>query len=930
MGKPSFNSVAGLQLAGVLVLLCVPLACRANSQVVTWGSTNSFGLGNVPANLTNVVALAAGDSHSVALKADGKVVVWGSNGAGQTNVPAAASNIVAVAAAWQHTVALKSNGTVVAWGTGGATVPAGLTNLITISAGDYFNLGLKANGTVVAWGDAGSATNVPAGLSNVVAIAAGGNFSVALKGDGTIVTWGSSPSTTGLTNVAAIAAGEFPLVSLKANRTVAGSGATVYSNVVSVAAGRYHSQVLKDDGTVTAWNGAPTPTPPATLTNVVAVASGQNHCLALIGDGPPVLTTPMLNRSVLPGSDVPFYISAVGARPLAYQWQANGTNIPAATNVTLLLTNVVPDDSGNYSVIVTNNFGSVTSSVAVLTVADFSAALNTTGLVWTTTGNSQWFIETNVTHDGVAALQSGVLTNFQSTTLQTTVTGPGTLTFWWKVSGPGDAPLRFFGGNSQQAGITGNVDWQQKTFYLGAGPQVLKWIFQKGGNASVPPYSGWVDEVSFTPGATAPIFTTLPVSQSQASGFSATLSGAATGTPPLSYQWQLDHSDIPGATGGAYTIANLQSSNAGNYSLVVSNIAGITNTDATLELGQIAAWGDNGYGQITVPPGMTNVLAIACDKIHNLALKSDGTVVAWGNNDGGRATVPAGLSNVIAVAGSAGAEYSLVLKADGTVTAWGNNSHGQTNVPSDLTNVVGIAAGWYHGMALKTDGAVVAWGYNNDGEANVPTDLSNVVAIAGGSFHSLAATADGTTVGWGQNGVQTIIPTGLSNVVAVAGGLFFSSAVRSDGTVVSWGDNSSGQTNVPSDLTNVVGLAAGWYHGLAFKADGTIAACDTNSTVPLGLTNIISVGAGLFHNLALQGISPPVLHALVTQPIMTPNGFQVSIPTQSGKIYRLEYKDSPADADWIPLSLVAGNGGVKTLTDATTTGMQRVYRIRQW
>jgi hypothetical protein len=208
--------------------------------------------------------------------------------------------------------------------------------------------------------------------------------------------------------------------------------------------------------------------------------------------------------------------------------------------------------------------------------------------------------------------------------------------------------------------------------------------------------------------------------------------------------------------------------------------------------------------------------------------------------------------------------------------------------------------------------------------------LSNVVAIAGGSFHSLAATADGTVVGWGQNGIQTIIPAGLSNAVAVAGGLFFSSAVRSDGTVVSWGDNSSGQTNVPPDLTNVVSIAAGWYHGLAFKSDGTIAACDTNSTVPLGLTNVIAVGAGLFHNLALEGNSPLMLHALVTQPIMTTNGFHVSIPTQSGRIYRLEYKDSLADANWIPLPLVAGNGGVKILTDATPTGMQRVYRVRQW
>src|SRR5258708_26136023 len=43
---------------------------------------------NVPPGLSNVVGIAAGDSHSLALKADGTVVAWGGNNNGQTNVPA--------------------------------------------------------------------------------------------------------------------------------------------------------------------------------------------------------------------------------------------------------------------------------------------------------------------------------------------------------------------------------------------------------------------------------------------------------------------------------------------------------------------------------------------------------------------------------------------------------------------------------------------------------------------------------------------------------------------------------------------------------------------------------------------------------------------------------------------------------------------------
>ena len=66
--------------------------------------------------------------------------------------------------------------------------------------------------------------------------------------------------------------------------------------------------------------------------------------------------------------------------------------------------------------------------------ATFSDALNSPPLTFTTGGNSNWFIETTDTHDGVSAVQSGTIGDSQSTWIQTQVTGPGTLSFWWKVS----------------------------------------------------------------------------------------------------------------------------------------------------------------------------------------------------------------------------------------------------------------------------------------------------------------------------------------------------------------------------------------------------------------------------------------------------------------------------------------------------------------
>ena len=99
----------------------------------------------MPPGLNNVVAIAAGGYHSLALKYDGTVVAWGDDSVGQTNVPAGLSNVVAVAAGGFHSLALKADGTLVTWGdnsAGQSSVPVGLTNVVAISAGYLHSLAL--------------------------------------------------------------------------------------------------------------------------------------------------------------------------------------------------------------------------------------------------------------------------------------------------------------------------------------------------------------------------------------------------------------------------------------------------------------------------------------------------------------------------------------------------------------------------------------------------------------------------------------------------------------------------------------------------------------------------------------------------------------------------------------------------------------------
>jgi hypothetical protein len=131
-----------------------------------------------------------------------------------------------------------------------------------------------------------------------------------------------------------------------------------------------------------------------------------------------------------------------------------------------------------------------------------------------------------------------------------------------------------------------------------------------------------------------------------------------------------------------------------------------------------------------------------------------------------------------------------------------------------------------------------------------------------------------------------------------------------------------------------VSIAAGGWHSLALTAEGTVIPWGSSdfrrSDVPLGLTNVIGIADGPYHSLALVGDGPPVLQVPITSFGGGPNGFTLSLPTQSGRVYALEYKNTLTDGHWTALPLIAGNGGVRTLTDPTAMGQQRFYRVRRW
>ncbi len=418
--------------------------------------------------------------------------------------------------------------------------------------------------------------------------------------------------------------------------------------------------------------------------------------------------------------------------------------------------------------------------------------VTTSGLAFPTltTGDiGSWFGQTTNAYSGGSspdALQSGDIGDSQETTLTTKVTGPGTLTFWWKVSSETSSDfLRFRLDFAQVAAapeISGEVNWQQKTIAIPAGNRTLEWTYSKNGSVSTGADAGWVDEVVFTP--TKPALTIeqpvgTPVRAGTVVGWGYNNYGL---TPP------------PLGLDGVIAVA-----------------AGGQHSAALTSSGRVVVWGDGSQGQKGVPPAaLSGVTAIAAGAYHTLALKNTGRVVAWGSNSSYQLGVPSDATyGVVAIA--AGAEHSVALKDDGTVLAWGGNSYGQTTVPAGLSNVIAIAAGYYHTVALKSNGKVVAWGNNEEGQTTVPAEaLSGVVAIAAGGYRTVALKNDKTVKEWGLD-VYSQTATG---VIAIAAGTYHTVALTDVGTVVAWGDNSYGQTN-PSGLTGVTAIGAAGSHTLA-------------------------------------------------------------------------------------------------------------------
>ena len=972
------------------------LALYSDGSVAAWGDNNFGQLGNNSATDSSVpvavittgvlagktvIAVAAGERHSLALCSDGSVAAWGGNNEGQlgdgtTNpspVPVAVNTepgsalhgrtVIALAAGEEYSLALCSDGSVAAWGgnvdsqlgdgtTNPSLIPVAVNTepgsalhgktVIALAAGDSHSMALCSDGSVATWGYNGNgqlgsnsmdSSNVPVAVTTagvlsgktVIAVAAGGAHSLALCSDGRVAAWGYNGR--GQLGNNSTTDSRVPVL------VTISEGDLWGKTVIAVAAGRVHSLALCSDGSVAAWGynstgqlgnnsftdsrvpvaGSTTPLPAEA--RFIAGAAGGYHSIGLVASPPyPTVTTLAATDLTTTGATLHGTVNANNNdSTMSFEYgltNAYGSSVAAApTPVTSSSTTPVSAVLAGLMPVTTYHFR----------VKGINAAGTSYGpdMTFTTLGLPEIAME----HSAVDIPDGG------SKAFDAVMVGSSKdLVFTLKNTGSASLTL-----NGTPKVILGGIDAALFTIVAQPSSPVAS-----AGQTSF--------TVRFTPTSAGAKTASLSIANNDSSEnpFDINLTGSGITTLPATYTTGMEVPLMTNgftATGNTVNLTLNHAPVAGTSLMVVNNtgLSFINGTFANLTQGQLVeftfngaryrfvanyfggngndlvlqwantrarAWGANNYGQVGdgttderqdpaavqsagVLAGKT-VISIAAGDIHSLALCSDGTLAAWGNlpahESYGYGSLPVAVHQTGALTGktviaiAAGAVHNLALCSDGTVAAWGNNEFGQFgNGSSSKTpnlvpvavdtsgvlagkTVVAIAAGYLSNLALCSDGTLATWGYIS----HAPVSVGNsgalagrmVTAIATGDGYSLVLCSDGKLATWGYDSlVPELVSTAGSaidgkSVVAITCGGEHNLVLCSDGTLAAWGSNGGGQlgngTTNPSSMPvavdqtgvlagkTIIAFTAGGNHSQALCSDGTLVAWGGNGNGQLG------------------------------------------------------------------------------------------------
>ena len=264
----------------------------------------------------------------------------------------------------------------------------------------------------------------------------------------------------------------------------------------------------------------------------VFVSNSEGNMLSapavLLVNEPAVITTQPAGGAILLGGTYTFNVAASGTPPITYEWRKGAAVLAVGTSSSYTVSNAGASDAGSYHAVVSNAFSSGTSSLAADLVVNEPAVITTQPV-------------------------GGLVSTGTAFTLSVAATGSPPMAYQWRFN------------SVAIAGATGASYTLSPTALGQSGTYDVVLTNPAGTLASSGTVLTFADPVNIT---------THPLSYTVAAGTSATFTVAATGSPPLSYQWRKDGIPIGGATLSSYAIASAGTSKAGSYDVVVSNLLG--------------------------------------------------------------------------------------------------------------------------------------------------------------------------------------------------------------------------------------------------------------------------------------------------------------------------------------------------------------------
>ncbi len=604
------------------------LAVLSNGTVVAWGLTNLYATTTnalaYQTNLTGVKAVACGWNHNVALLSNGLVQAWGLNAASLgwnlTNVPAGLSNAVAISAFGLHSMALLSNGTVAAWGyspSGETNVPPGLSNVVAIAAGGLQSMALQANGTLVVWG-LSTLTTVPAGLVASKTISAGFEHNLVLQSDllTPVITEEPmdqfAPATSNVTfmvKAESLAQMTYQWQFNGTNLIGATNPALTLTDTQASNNGNYQVIVSTDAASISSSV--------ATFTLVVAPQ------LSALNTEPTNywLNTDTTFAAVVTAVDPMKY-------PVGYQWTLNGTNISTSSscllttnfasdgNLTLTATNIAGSNSVTWNIRLAlpgmvetwgdNTYGQSNRPVSLTNAACISAG-SYHSLALTDGGTLQEWGEyaygTNFYTLGSPPSGSNFVAVAASEAYDLALTSSGAVTNWGLTNDVANSvPTNLSSAQAIAAGKHHNVA-------ILTNGTLAAWGDNTYGQLNIP--------ADLTNGSTS--VTAI------SAGDYFTLALRSDGTLEAFGDNTYGQTNIPAAATN-----NIVSVAAGGGHCLALNAAG-----------NVIAWGLNTSHQTNVPTNLSNVIAVAAGEAHSVVLLNDSvSLYAWGDNSQNQSLVP--------------------------------------------------------------------------------------------------------------------------------------------------------------------------------------------------------------------------------------------------------------------------------------------------